>query len=74
MDIPHCPNCFMKLRAQDSDIIRLSAEGGSYQEKQNCCPYCHSVLSIEVTMAEDIGDMAEDEDSPTLSRLRAIEL
>ena len=68
MDIPHCPNCFMLLRAQDSDIIRLPAEGGNYQERQHCCPYCHSVLAIEVTMAED------EDSSPTLSKLRAIEL
>ncbi len=66
MDIPNCPNCFMQLRAQDRDEIRLEAAGECYHEKQNCCPYCHSVLSIEVTMAED--------DSPTLSRLRAVEL
>ena len=67
MDIPHCPKCCKQLRTQDSDIVRLPAEGGSYHEKQICCPYCHSVLSIEVIMAED-------EDSPTLSKLRAIEL
>ena len=58
----------MLLRAQESDIIRLPIEGGSYQERQHCCPYCHSVLSIEVTMAED------EDSSPSLSELRAIEL
>ncbi len=67
MDIPHCPNCLMPVRAQDSDVVRLQDEAGSYQEKQHCCPYCHSVLSIEVTMAES-------DDSLTMSRLRAIEL
>lgn len=73
MDIPRCPNCCMQLRAQDSDIIRLPAEGSSYPEQQNCCPYCHSVLSIEVTMAEEVA-MAEEDDSLTMSKLRAIEL
>jgi hypothetical protein len=67
MDIPHCPSCYMQLRAHDRDEISLEAAGESYHEKQNCCPYCHSVLSIEVTMAED-------EDSPTLSKLRAVVL
>jgi hypothetical protein len=57
----------MPVRAQDSDVVRLQDEAGSYQEKQHCCPYCHSVLSIEVTMAES-------DDSLTMSRLRAIEL
>jgi hypothetical protein len=73
MDIPRCPNCFMQLRAQDSDIIRLPAEGGSHREQQNCCPFCHSVLSIEVTMAEEVV-LAEEDDSLTMSKLRAIEL
>lgn len=66
MDIPFCPNCFMQLRTQDRDEITLEAADECCHEKQNCCPYCHSVLSIEVTLAED--------DSPTLSRLRAVEL
>jgi hypothetical protein len=56
----------MQLRADDRDEFSLEATDSGCHEKQNCCPYCHSVLSIEVTLAED--------DSPTLSRLRAVEL
>lgn len=72
MDIPHCPNCFKQLPAQASDVIRLAAAGGSYQERQHCCPHCHSVLSIEVVMAQD--ERAEAEESLTMSKLRLIEL
>jgi len=66
MDILNCPKCFAQLRAQDTDVIKLRAADAHYQERKHCCPYCHTVLSLEVTMAED--------ESPTLSRLRAIEL
>jgi hypothetical protein len=66
MDILNCPNCFAQLRPQDTDVIKLQAVDGRYQERKHCCPHCHTLLSLEVTLAED--------DSPTLSRLRAIEL
>lgn len=64
MDIFICPNCGTQL-PQHTDVIKFQA-AGHYQEREHRCPHCHAVLSIEVTMAED--------DSPTLSRLTAIEL
>lgn len=53
MSIIHCQNCSSELRLEDTDVIRLTAAGAHYQESTHSCPYCHSVLLLEVTMAED---------------------
>lgn len=66
MDILTCPNCRARLLPHEAAITKLPAAGEHCQERNHCCPYCHTVLLIEVTMADD--------DCPTMSRLTAIEL
>ena len=66
MHILNCPNCNAQF-LQQIDGIESQAASTHCHERAHCCPYCHAVVSIEVTMA------AED-DSPTLSKLRSIEL
>ena len=53
METIHCHNCLEALPLDDTEVIRFHAAGASYQERKLCCPHCHSVLVLEVTMAED---------------------
>jgi uncharacterized protein YbaR (Trm112 family) len=66
MDILSCPKCRAQLRPDDTYVIKMRTGAARYQERECYCSYCHTVLSIEVTMGED--------DSETLSQLSAIEL
>ena len=51
MDILECTNCSVDFRAQDTDVITL--RGTASQEMRQYCPYCHAVLSHEITLGED---------------------
>jgi len=66
MDLLNCSTCCAQLLPKDIDVIELQTAGAHFQEMEHRCPCCHTVLLIEVTMAED--------DSPTWSTLKAIAL
>lgn len=53
MDIIRCQTCCAELPLEDTNVIRFHAAGSHYQESKHCCPYCQTVLLLEVTMAED---------------------
>ena len=53
MDIINCQNCFAEVPPEGTAIIHTHGAGGRYQERKHCCPYCDTVLLLEVTMAED---------------------
>jgi uncharacterized protein YbaR (Trm112 family) len=57
MEILTCPNCAARLRPEEANVIKVRPAGTHYHERTNCCPHCHTVLSVEVTMAE--GDVHE---------------
>jgi hypothetical protein len=50
MHIIKCENCCTDLPLDETDVIKLQA-GTHYQERKHCCPHCHTVLWLEVTMA-----------------------
>jgi NAD-dependent SIR2 family protein deacetylase len=51
MDTLECTNCSAEFRPQDTDVITL--RGTASQEMKQYCPYCHTVLSHEVTLGGD---------------------
>lgn len=53
MDTIHCQTCHAELPLEDTNVINLQTGGTHYREKKHCCPFCDTVLLLEVTMAED---------------------
>lgn len=53
MDILECTNCSEQFRPQDTDVITVRGTAARSQEMRQYCPYCHTVLSHEITLAED---------------------
>lgn len=53
MEILECTNCSAQFRPQDTDVITLPGTAARSQEMKQYCPYCHTVLSHEVTLGED---------------------
>jgi hypothetical protein len=51
MDFLECTNCSAEFRPQDTDVITL--RGTASQEMKQYCPYCHTVLSHQITLGED---------------------
>ena len=62
MDVLECTNCSTEFRPEDTDVITL--RGTASHEMKQYCPYCHTVLSHQITLGED---------DPTVS-LEAIKL
>lgn len=62
MEVLECTNCSAEFRPQDTDVITLP--GTTSQEMKQYCPYCHTLLSHQMTPGED---------DPTIS-LEAIKL
>ncbi len=53
MDIINCHTCRAELRLEETDVVELQPEGAHCEESRYCCPYCHTVLLLAVTIAED---------------------
>lgn len=51
MDVLECTNCGADFRPQDTDVITL--RGTASHEMKQYCPYCHTVLSHQITLCED---------------------
>jgi len=51
MDLLECTNCAAEFRPQDTDVITL--RGTASHEMKQYCPYCHTVLSHQVTLEGD---------------------
>ena len=52
-DSLECSNCSAQFRPQDTDVITLRGAAARSREMKQYCPYCHTVLSHEVTLGED---------------------
>jgi hypothetical protein len=62
MSMIHCQTCSAELPLEDTDVVKFPAAGAHYQESTHFCPYCHTVVLLEVTLAEEDSPAAVDAD------------